>query len=136
MQVLLVAGCEQPLLQMVSNYFSLQIIQITSKLRSSTTALTSKALRGTRTAARRSDQPGVKTRRWNQITKAVEANSNHTDGYLCMSKSVVFQLKSWARFLLPSRYVAPYHATPEPVVRRMLQLAKVSAADTVYDIGM
>lgn len=52
-----------------------------------------------------------------------------------MSKSAVFQLKSWVRFLLPSRYVAPYHATPEPVVRRMLQLAKVSAADTVYDIG-
>ena len=52
-----------------------------------------------------------------------------------MSKSAVFQLKSWLRFLLPSRYVAPYHATPEPVVRRMLQLAKVSAADTVYDIG-
>ncbi|KAL3161884.1 hypothetical protein ABBQ38_008973 [Trebouxia sp. C0009 RCD-2024] len=52
-----------------------------------------------------------------------------------MSKSAVFQLKSWLRFILPSRYVAPYHATPEPVVRRMLQLAKVSAADTVYDIG-
>ena len=53
----------------------------------------------------------------------------------CMSKSALFQLKSWARFLLPSRYVAPYHATPEPVVRRMLQLAKVSAKDVVYDIG-
>ena len=52
-----------------------------------------------------------------------------------MSKSALFQLKSWARFLLPSRYVAPYHPTPEPVVRKMLQLAKVSAADTVYDIG-
>lgn len=52
-----------------------------------------------------------------------------------MSKTALFQLKSWARFILPSCYVAPYHATPEPVVRRMLQLAKVSAADTVYDIG-
>jgi len=52
-----------------------------------------------------------------------------------MSKTAFFQLKSWARFILPSRYVAPYHATPEPVVRRMLQLARVSATDTVYDIG-
>ena len=52
-----------------------------------------------------------------------------------MSKTALFQLKSWARFILPSRYVAPYHATPEPVVRRMLQLARVSATDTVYDIG-
>ena len=52
-----------------------------------------------------------------------------------MSKTALFQLKSWARFILPSRYVAPYHATPEPVVRRMLQLANVSATDTVYDIG-
>ena len=52
-----------------------------------------------------------------------------------MSKSPLFQLRSWARFILPSRYIAPYHATPEPVVRRMLQLAKVSATDTVYDIG-
>ncbi len=52
-----------------------------------------------------------------------------------MSKTAFFQLKSWARFILPSRYVAPYHATPEPVVRKMLQLAKVSDTDTVYDIG-
>ena len=52
-----------------------------------------------------------------------------------MSKGALFQLKSWARFLLPSRYIAPYHATPEPVVRRMLQLGSVTAADVVYDIG-
>ena len=52
-----------------------------------------------------------------------------------MSKGVWFQLQSWARFILPSRYVAPYHATPAPVVQRMLQLAKVSSEDTVYDIG-
>lgn len=46
-----------------------------------------------------------------------------------------FQLQSWARFLLPSRYVAPYHATPAPVVQRMLQLARVTPEDVVYDIG-
>lgn len=52
-----------------------------------------------------------------------------------MSKSALFQLTSWLRFILPSRYVAPYHATPEAVVRRMLQLAKVNNTDMVYDIG-
>lgn len=52
-----------------------------------------------------------------------------------MSKGVWFQLQSWVRFLLPSRYVAPYHATPPVVVQKMLQLARVSAEDTVYDIG-
>lgn len=52
-----------------------------------------------------------------------------------MSKSALFQLRSWARFIFPSRYIAPYHATPEPVMRKMLQLAKVSASDIVYDIG-
>ena len=52
-----------------------------------------------------------------------------------MSKGVWFQVQSWARFLLPSRYVAPYHATPAPVVHKMLQLAQVSAEDTVVDIG-
>lgn len=52
-----------------------------------------------------------------------------------MSKGAWFQLRSWGRFLLPSRYIAPYHATPAPVVQKMLQLARVTAEDTVYDIG-
>lgn len=52
-----------------------------------------------------------------------------------MSKSALFQLRSWARFIFPSRYVAPYHATPEAVVRKMLHLAKVTPTDVVYDIG-
>ncbi len=34
-----------------------------------------------------------------------------------------------------SELVAPYVATPIPVVKKMLELARVTSADTVYDLG-
>ena len=40
-----------------------------------------------------------------------------------------------ALLFLPSQKLAPYVATPEDVVDRMLALAKVNKEDVVYDLG-
>jgi hypothetical protein len=42
-------------------------------------------------------------------------------------RSLLAELQGWARFLLPSRYVATYYPTPAPVVAEMLDLAQVGA---------
>lgn len=51
------------------------------------------------------------------------------------SGSLLFQLKSWARFIFPSSYLAPYHPTPAAVATKMLKLARVDSSDVVCDIG-
>ena len=65
------------------------------------------------------------------------------DCFVCKTKmasgrvgsSLLTELKSWARYILPSKYVAVYYPTPPRVARQMLQLAEAGPQDTVYDLG-
>lgn len=50
-------------------------------------------------------------------------------------RSLFQELRSWARYLLPSKYVAVYYPTPLHVARAMLRIAGVTSKDTVYDLG-
>lgn len=49
--------------------------------------------------------------------------------------NLLFELRSWARYLLPTKYVAVYYPTPQAIIQRMLILAHVTESDTVYDLG-
>mmetsp|Transcript_2027 Transcript_2027/g.3154 ORF Transcript_2027/g.3154 Transcript_2027/m.3154 type:complete len:182 (+) Transcript_2027:61-606(+) len=49
--------------------------------------------------------------------------------------ALAFEMKFWARYLLPTRYLAVYYCTPDHVVQRMLKLADVGPQDRVYDLG-
>ncbi|BBN07934.1 hypothetical protein Mp_4g07440 [Marchantia polymorpha subsp. ruderalis] len=50
------------------------------------------------------------------------------------SNSQALRLGLWFRYWFGQR-LAPYHGTPPHVARRMLQLARVNAADRVVDLG-
>uniref|UniRef100_A0A383VK26 Methyltransferase domain-containing protein n=1 Tax=Tetradesmus obliquus TaxID=3088 RepID=A0A383VK26_TETOB len=50
-------------------------------------------------------------------------------------RGLLQELRSWGRYLLPSKYVAVYYPTQLPVARAMLRLAGVSSRDTVFDLG-
>eukprot|EP00882_Tetradesmus_deserticola_P010303 GHRQ01010884.1.p1 GENE.GHRQ01010884.1~~GHRQ01010884.1.p1 ORF type:complete len:182 (+),score=28.39 GHRQ01010884.1:85-630(+) len=50
-------------------------------------------------------------------------------------RGLLQELRSWARFLLPTKYVAVYYPTPLHVARTMLRLAGVNSNDTVFDLG-
>ena len=52
----------------------------------------------------------------------------------CVSLLVALLLLSWPAQDRP-QILAPYIATPEDVVERMLALAKVGPADVVYNLG-
>lgn len=52
-----------------------------------------------------------------------------------VAPTLMLEVKAWLRYLLPSKYVAVYYPTPLHIARRMLALAQVTAADTVYDLG-
>lgn len=49
--------------------------------------------------------------------------------------SLLFEMKSWARFILPTKYFAVYYPTPDSVIERMLNLVEIKAGDTLYDLG-
>ncbi|GFH30525.1 methyltransf_25 domain-containing protein, partial [Haematococcus lacustris] len=50
-------------------------------------------------------------------------------------RGILFELKSWAKYLLPSKYVAVYYGSPPSVVSRMLEIANCGPKDVVYDLG-
>ncbi|KAJ9516594.1 hypothetical protein QJQ45_015224 [Haematococcus lacustris] len=50
-------------------------------------------------------------------------------------RSILFELKSWAKYLLPSKYIAVYYGSPPSVVSRMLEIANCGPKDVVYDLG-
>ena len=52
------------------------------------------------------------------------------------SHRTLFELISWFRYYLPtSSYVAPFHGAPLTAARQLLKLGRVSADDTVFDLG-
>jgi tRNA A58 N-methylase Trm61 len=48
---------------------------------------------------------------------------------------IIFEMKTWIRYLLPTRYFAVYYPTPDSIIHRMLKVADVSRQDIVYDLG-
>lgn len=48
---------------------------------------------------------------------------------------VLAELRSFIRFLLPTRYKALYYPTPKPIANTMLRLASVGPDDVVFDLG-
>lgn len=36
---------------------------------------------------------------------------------------ILFEMKTWVRFIMPGKYVAPYYPTPDNVVTRMMRYA-------------
>eukprot|EP00877_Chromochloris_zofingiensis_P008179 jgi/Chrzof1/3614/Cz13g02120.t1 len=48
---------------------------------------------------------------------------------------IMLELRSWARYLLPSKYVAVYYPTAYHIADQMLKLANVTSKDVVYDLG-
>uniref|UniRef100_A0A7S0WQ03 Methyltransferase domain-containing protein n=1 Tax=Chlamydomonas leiostraca TaxID=1034604 RepID=A0A7S0WQ03_9CHLO len=50
-------------------------------------------------------------------------------------RSLLFEMKFWARYLLPTKYVAVYYPSPPFVVDRMMSLTGCSSKDTVFDLG-
>ncbi|GAX77888.1 hypothetical protein CEUSTIGMA_g5330.t1 [Chlamydomonas eustigma] len=48
---------------------------------------------------------------------------------------IMFEMKTWVRYLFPTRYFAVYYPTPDSIIHRMLKLAEVSKEDVVYDLG-
>lgn len=53
---------------------------------------------------------------------------------MAAGRGLLFELRSWARHLLPSRYVAVYYPTAPHIARRMLQVAGVTSKDFVVDL--
>ena len=52
------------------------------------------------------------------------------------SQKTLFELYSWFKYYLPfSSYVAPFHGAPAAAARQLLRLGRVSARDTVFDLG-
>jgi hypothetical protein len=49
-------------------------------------------------------------------------------------RGLLSELRSWARFLLPSKYVAVYYPTALSLARHMLQVAHVTSDDFVVDL--
>eukprot|EP01025_Chloroclados_australasicus_P018465 TRINITY_DN19704_c0_g1_i1.p2 TRINITY_DN19704_c0_g1~~TRINITY_DN19704_c0_g1_i1.p2 ORF type:complete len:187 (+),score=19.00 TRINITY_DN19704_c0_g1_i1:38-562(+) len=49
--------------------------------------------------------------------------------------NVLFSFQSWFKFALTKKWLAPYHATPYPVVHKLLQLAQIQRNDLVMDLG-
>ena len=47
----------------------------------------------------------------------------------------LFSFSLSGRALLPQESLAPYVPTPQDVVEKMLELAQVTASDTLYDLG-
>lgn len=53
-----------------------------------------------------------------------------------MSHRLLLELKSWARFYLPgSRWLAPYHRTPEAAQKRILAMAGLDSSSRLLDLG-
>mmetsp|Transcript_4581 Transcript_4581/g.9886 ORF Transcript_4581/g.9886 Transcript_4581/m.9886 type:complete len:189 (-) Transcript_4581:614-1180(-) len=48
---------------------------------------------------------------------------------------LLFEMKSWARYILPTKYFAVYYPTPDAVIMRMLNLADVGPKDVIFDLG-
>mmetsp|Transcript_8251 Transcript_8251/g.22021 ORF Transcript_8251/g.22021 Transcript_8251/m.22021 type:complete len:183 (+) Transcript_8251:3470-4018(+) len=48
---------------------------------------------------------------------------------------ILFELKSWARFILPSKYFAVFYPSSLSTVERMLNLTECGPKDTLFDLG-
>ncbi|KAK9842945.1 hypothetical protein WJX74_004707 [Apatococcus lobatus] len=52
------------------------------------------------------------------------------------SQKNFFELVSWFKYYLPfTSYVAPFHGAPTAAAKQLLRLGRVSASDTVFDLG-
>ena len=39
------------------------------------------------------------------------------------------------RYILPTKYLAVYYPTPDPIITRMMKLAGLGKEDVVFDLG-